>query len=151
MELEIEWSVPGQHKRSSPKQAGPKLAATIEQARLDRIYNPAPIRGQSHCSWVSKMRRDPAYTSEWLMVRLTELRDKIEALNSQVRYDGKPPAGVTVPEYYRAWDKLDRLQGQADAILQVLEERARSGGGSSRTPISIGAALAAGPDPFADQ
>jgi len=147
----LEWSVPGSKKRSSPTQGkAPKIAHSVAQARINRICEPSMLRGQTYLAWTSKMRRDPAYTSEWLMVRLTELKVKITALNATVRYEDQPPQ-LTVPEYLKLWDKLDKLQGQTDAILQVLEERARSGRGSSPTPISISSALAAGPDPFLGQ
>lgn len=148
---EIEWSVPGSKKRSSPTPAAPRWTTDVEQARINRIADPSLLRGQTYFGWVSKLKRDPSFTTPWLHVRLAELQPKIAALTAQIWYEGKPPANLTSAELYKTWDKLDKLLGQQDAIRQVLQERARSGSGSAPTSTGTGSAPALAPDPFENE
>lgn len=73
-------------------------------------------------SWTNRFRSDPAYTDEWLTVRLKELEETLlPELEAQL---WNPPPEWTGPDWEKAWRLRQKRLGQRWAIREWL----RTGG-----------------------
>lgn len=145
-------------------------SAPLGQTRLDWIADPMraflPFR-LKRVEWFVTITSDPeTYTSPVLLARAEELGAKIAGLKETLTY---PPAGMDGGAWEREAARLARLEGQMQAIRDVLESReaiARAttprerqrrlnlsrGETGSTAPASPGSGAASSEtDPFADE
>lgn len=96
---------------------------SLSQTRLDRIAAPTATYHQAFFRWFLRLTDDPETYPAAEMKR--HLEEELGPELSGLRVTAAcPPAGMTGEAWEALEDRLQRLQGKADAIARVLEVRA---------------------------